>query len=311
MPKITCLAGGVGAARFLQGLTKVIPPKDITVIINTGDDIELYGLHISPDVDIVTYTLAGIENDETGWGIRGDSFHCLEALGKLGHETWFNLGDFDMATHISRTKLLEEGHTLSEITARHAKSLSIEVKLIPMTDDHFTTKIVTEGGPLHFQEYLVKRRASDPVKGVKFEGAETSRPAPGVINALMEADCVVVCPSNPIVSVGTILSVPGVRDTLCETGAKVTAISPIVGGAPVRGPADKIMMGLGLDVSAHAVAELYRGFLDSFVIDSRDQNHAEAIRRLDMKVVVTNTIMGTLEDKVRLAETTLRSVDLV
>jgi len=311
MPKITCLAGGVGAARLLQGLVKVVPSKDITIIINTGDDIELYGLKISPDVDIITYTLAGIVNENTGWGIHGDSFHCLNALSNFGHETWFNLGDIDIATHISRTMLLREGHTLSEITARHAKFLGIEANLIPMTDDHFATHIVINGGLLHFQEYLVHRRASDPVQGVKFVGAETSRPAPGLIKALRETDCVIVCPSNPIVSIGTILSIPGVRNALCETDAKVTAISPIVGGAPVKGPADKIMAGMGLEVSAYAVAELYRDFLDSFVIDSLDQCHADAIRRLGINVVVTNTIMGTQEDKVRLAETTLRSIDLV
>ena len=311
MSKITCLAGGVGAARFLQGLVKVVPSKDITIIINTGDDIELYGLKISPDVDIITYTLAGIVNDNTGWGIRGDSFHCLEALSKLGYETWFNLGDIDMATHISRTKLLREGHTLSEVTARHAKSLGIEANLIPMTDDHFATHIIINGGLIHFQEYLVHRRASDSVQGVKFVGAETSRPAPGLINAIRETDCIIVCPSNPIVSIGTILNVPGIRNALCETEAKITAISPIVGGAPIKGPADKIMTGMGLEVSTYAVAEFYRDFLDSFVIDNQDHNYADAISRLGINVSITNTIMGSLEDKIRLAETTLRSIDLV
>ncbi len=308
MPKITCLAGGVGAARLLQGLIKVVPPKDLTIIVNTGDDFEQHGLHISPDVDIITYTLAGIVNEQTGWGIRGDSFQCLKALGILGHETWFNLGDADMATHISRTRLLKEGHTLSEVTTMHAKSLGVEARIIPMTDDPFATHIAIDTGLVHFEEYLVHRGASDAVRGVKYVGAEESRPASGVIDSLMEADYVIVCPSNPIVSIGTILRVPGVRDALCETEARVTAISPIVGGAPVKGPADKIMAGIGLEVSSRAVAELYRDFLDTFIIDNRDQSHAEAIEGLGINVMVTNTIMGTLEDKVALAEAALRSL---
>jgi LPPG:FO 2-phospho-L-lactate transferase len=311
MPKITCLAGGVGAARLLQGLVKVVPPKNITIIINTGDDFELHGLKISPDVDIVTYTLAGIVNEKTGWGINNDSFHCLEALGKLGIEKWFNLGDADLATHISRTKHLAEGYRLSEITAMHAKSLRIEAKLIPMTDDPFATYIVTPNGLIHFEEYLVHRGASDPVNGVKYVGAENSKPALGVIDSIREADHIIVCPSNPIVSIGTILSVPGVRDALRETEAKITAVSPIVGGAPVKGPADKIMLGLGLEVSAYAVAMLYQDFLDSFVIDNMDQKYVEAVKGLGINILVTNTIMGSLEDKIRLAETTLRSLELV
>ena len=311
MPKIACLAGGVGAARFLQGLIKIIPSKDITVIINTGDDIELHGLYISPDIDIVTYTLAGIVNEERGWGIHNDSFNCLENLNRLGHNTWFNLGDRDLATHISRTTLRREGHRLSEITARHSKLLGVEASLIPMTDDPFTTHILTDQGLIHFQEYLVQRGASDPVLGVEFIGSAKSKPALGVLEALTGAEGIIVCPSNPIVSIGTILSVPGIRDALKETQAKVTAVSPIIGGSPVKGPADKIMSGLGLEVSCHSVAKLYRDFLDSYVIDDVDKLQSERIRGLGVNVTVTNTIMRTLDDKVRLAKTTLESIELV
>ena len=308
MPKITCLAGGVGAARLLQGLIKIVTAKDLTVIVNTGDDFQQHGLRLSPDVDIITYTLAGIVNEQTGWGIRNDTFHCLNALGRLGHETWFNLGDADLATHLSRTRLLGEGHTLSEVTSLHAVALGVSVKVIPMTNDPFATHIAVDEGLIHFEEYLVHRGASDAVRGVKYVGAEESKPAPGVIESLTEADYVIVCPSNPIVSIGTILSVPGVREALRKTDAKVVAVSPIVGGAPVKGPADKIMSGLGLEVSTRAVAELYMDFLDSFIIDKRDENQAEIIRQLGVNVVVTNTIMGTLDDKIALAETTLRSL---
>ena len=311
MSKITCLAGGVGAARFLQGLQKVVPSNDITIIINTGDDIELHGLYISPDVDIVTYTLAGIVNQVTGWGILDDSFNCLKSLRKLGHQIWFNLGDADLATHISRSKYLREGLTLSEITMKHAKNFGVEEYLIPMSNDPITTHILTDKGLIHFEKYLVLRGASDPVRGVEFVGANLSKPAPGVIEALTSADGIIVCPSNPVVSIGTILSVPGIRSALQHTEAKVAAISPIVGGSPVKGPADKIMTGLGLEVSSRAVAKLYQDFLDSFIIDNLDAAYLEEIKGLGLRVHICNTIMKNIEDKVQLAEITLRSIDLV
>jgi LPPG:FO 2-phospho-L-lactate transferase len=311
MPKITCLAGGVGAARFLQGLVKVIPPKNVSVIINTGDDIELYGLHISPDIDIVTYTLAGIVDEGRGWGIRNDTFNCLENLRRLGFETWFNLGDRDLATHLSRTNKMKAGIRLSQITEIHARQLGVEASLIPMTDDLFTTNIKTKQETIHFQEYLVHRGASDAVSGVEFIGAEESKPSPGVIEVINEADGIVICPSNPIVSIGTILNVPGIRETLRMTRAKITAISPIIGGSTVKGPADKIMAGLGLEVSCYSVAKLYSDFIDSFVIDQVDSHQKDGICRLGANVLVTNTIMKTLDDKVSLAETTLKSIQLV
>jgi len=305
---ITALAGGVGAARFLQGLVKVVPEEEITVIVNTGDDIELYGLHISPDLDIVMYTLAGIVDEEKGWGIRGDTFHCLDMLRRYGHETWFNLGDKDFATHIYRTHLLRGGLPLSKVTKTLCQKLGLKVKILPMTDDKFETKIVTPKGAMHFQEYLVKRKAQDEVIDVLFEGAKEAKPAPGVVDSILNTEAVIVCPSNPIVSIGTILSLNGIKKAVEETKAKVAAVSPIVGGSPVKGPADKLMRGLGLDVSACAVADLYRGFLDAFVIDQADRMQKEQIEKLGLHVVVTDTIMKSLDDKIRLAKVTLGSV---
>lgn len=303
---ITALAGGVGAAKLLTGLVKVISPEELTVIVNTGDDIELYGFHISPDIDIITYTLAGIVDERKGWGIRGDSFNCLRMLKKYGYETWFNLGDMDLATHIHRTMLLKRGLTLSEATAEICKALSLKVKILPMTNDRFETHIVTDVGTMHFQEYLVKRKAKDKVLGVKFLGVEKAKPAPGVIEAIMECDILVVCPSNPIVSVGTILSIKGVREALRRTRAVKVAVSPIVAGAPIKGPADRLMEGLGLEVSAYSVAKLYSDFLDIFILDRADQGEKDRIEDLGLRVVLAETVMRSLEDKVRLAETVLR-----
>lgn len=305
---ITALAGGVGAARFLQGLVKVVPEEEVTVIGNTGDDVEFYGLHISPDLDIVMYTLAGIVDEDKGWGIQGDTFHCLDMLNRYGHETWFNLGDRDLATHIYRTQLLKSGLSLSEVTKILREKLGLEVNILPMTDDRFETRIKTPRGTMHFQEYFVKRLAQDEVVDVLFDGVEEAKAAPGVVESILKAETVVVCPSNPIVSIGTILSLKGVRDALKETRAKVAAVSPIVGGSPVRGPADKLMKGLGLEVSAFAVAKLYQDFLDGFVIDQVDRAEKEKIEGLGLNVVVIDSVMRSLEDKIRLARVTLQSV---
>lgn len=307
---ITALAGGVGAARFLQGLVRVVPEEEMTVIVNTGDDIELGGLHISPDLDIVMYTLAGIVDEEKGWGIRGDTFHCRDMLKMYGHETWFNLGDRDFATHIYRTHLLKSGVSLSNATKTLCQKLGLKVKIMPMTDNKFETKIVTSKGTLHFQEYFVKNKAQDEVINVLFEDAKQAKPAPDVVESILNADAVIICPSNPIVSIGTILSIEGIRKAMKDTEAKLTAVSPIVGGSPIKGPADKLMRGLGLEVSSYAVAELYRDFLDSFIIDQVDRAERERIEKLGFPVVVTNTIMRSLEDKVRLAKTTLESIGL-
>ena len=214
---ITALAGGVGAARFLTGLMKLVKEEDFSVIVNTGDDIEMFGLHISPDIDIVTYTLAGIVDEEKGWGIKGDTFQCLEMLKKFGLETWFNLGDKDFATHIFRTNLLKKGFTLSQVTDEICHALGLKVTILPMTDDKFETWIKIEEGSIHFEEYFVKRQAKDKVLGVEFVGAAQAKPSPKVVDSIFDAEMVVICPSNPIVSIGTILSVDGIRDALKKT----------------------------------------------------------------------------------------------
>jgi LPPG:FO 2-phospho-L-lactate transferase len=302
---ITALAGGVGAARFLTGLVKLVNEENLAIIVNTGDDIELFGLHISPDIDIVTYTLAGIVDEEKGWGIRGDTFQCLEAFRRFNQEVWFNIGDRDLATHIFRTSLLKKGLKLSEVTAEVNRALGLNVAILPMTDDKFETRIMTRDGSIHFQEYLVKRGAKDEVFGVEFLGADNAKPAAGVIDSIANAELVIVCPSNPIVSIGTILAVKGVRDALRQTNAKKIAISPIIAGAPIKGPADKLLKGLGLEVSAYSVAKLYADFLDTFILDTADSAEKEKIEKLGIEVKMANTIMRTLEDKVRLAETVL------
>jgi LPPG:FO 2-phospho-L-lactate transferase len=302
---ITALAGGVGAARFLTGLVKLVDPKDLSVIVNTGDDIELYGLHISPDLDIVAYTLAGIVDEEKGWGIRGDTFHFLDALKKFNCETWFNIGDKDLATHMYRTVRLKQGLGLSKVTSEVSHALGLKTTILPMTDDKFESRIITRNGSVHFEEYFVKNGSVDEVLGVEFPGADAAKPAAGVIDAIKNAELVVVCPSNPVVSIGTILLVKGVREALKQTNARVVAISPIIAGAPVKGPADKLLRGLGLEVSAFSVAKLYADFLDTFIIDTADASEKNRIKQLGVKVKVTNTIMKSLADKVHLAKTVL------
>ena len=302
---ITALAGGVGAARFLTGLVELVRPEDLSVIVNTGDDIELFGLHISPDVDIVTYTLAGIVDDEKGWGIKGDAFGCLSMLKLFGAVDWFNLGDRDFAASILRTDMLKKGFTLSQIAAKISSDLGLKLRILPMTDDKFATYVQIPTGFIHFEEYMVKWAAKDPVLGVKFVGAEVAKPAPGVIDAILSSERVIICPSNPIVSVGSILSVLGVRSALQKTFAKKIAVSPIVAGVPVKGPADKLLRGLGVEVSAFGVAKLYADFLDVFVIDFADMAEKCRIEALGVKVVVANTLMKDLASKRALAKVVL------
>jgi len=304
---ITVLAGGVGAARFLEGLAQVVDPAAVTVIVNTGDDEEFFGLHVSPDVDTLIYTLAGRVNAEHGWGLAGDTFNCLEALARLGHETWFRLGDADLATHIHRTQLLHQGRSLSEATASIAAAFGLTTTVLPMSDDRVRTEVVTPSGVLPFQEYFVRRGFQDPVQAVRFQDVEWARPAPGVLEALSTADAVVLAPSNPLVSIGPILGVPGVREALVATAAPVAAVSPIVGGKALKGPADRMMAGLGLEVSARGVAGLYRDFLDIMVLDSADAALAPEVQSLGMATVVTNTVMSSASDKAGLAAATLRA----
>lgn len=295
----------MGAARFLTGLTQIVPQEGLTVVANTGDDIELFGLHISPDIDILAYTLAGIVDNEKGWGIKGDTFQCLDRLKKLGQDTWFNLGDRDLATHFYRTNRIKQGATLSQITHEICNFLGLKITLLPMSNDKFETHICTSQGTMHFEEYFVKRQFRDKVLGVDFVGSATALPAPGVLDAIMDAEVVVVCPSNPIVSIGTILAVKGIRDALRHTSARVVGISPIVGGAPIKGPADKMLRHFGFEVSAYGVAQVYSDFLDGFVIDSLDAAQKSQIEKLGIDVSVTNTIMKSLNDKVSLAKAVL------
>ena len=302
---ITALAGGVGAAKFLAGLVKLVPEEELSVIVNTGDNITLHGLYISPDTDIVIYTLAGVVDEVTGWGIRGDTYHCLEALNKLGEKTWFKLGDKDIATHVLRTALLNKGVTLSEATAKIARSFGLGSAILPMTDDRFETWIRTKEGTFHFEEYLVQRNAQDSVLGIDFIGAGNAKPAPGTIDSINGSELVVLCPSNPIVSIGTILTVNGIREALEKTQARKVAISPIVAGKPIKGPADKLLKAAGCEVSAFGVAELFKGILDAFIIDAADSQDRNRIEELGVEVIVTNTIMQSMEDKVALAKTVL------
>jgi LPPG:FO 2-phospho-L-lactate transferase len=304
---IAALAGGVGAARFLSGLTKLVNEEDLSVIVNTGDDIELFGLHISPDLDIVTYTLAGIVDEAKGWGVMGDTFQCLEMLKAHGLDTWFGLGDRDLATHLYRTERLKKGYTLTQITKEISIVLGLKTKILPMTDDVFETRVRTSEGSIHFEEYFVRRQAKDEVLGIDFVGAATAKPAPGVLDAILEAKIVVVCPSNPVVSIGTILEVDGVRDALKRTNARVIGISPIVAGMPIKGPADKMLRGLGFEVSAYGVAKIYSDFLDTFVIDTKDTGSKSRVETLGVNVKVTNTVMKSLEDKVALAMAVLEN----
>jgi LPPG:FO 2-phospho-L-lactate transferase len=298
---IVTLAGGVGAARFLEGLVQVVPPEDVTAIVNTGDDFELHGLSISPDLDIVTCTLAGLVDQAQGWGIVGDTLECMGWLGRLGAPTWFALGDRDLALHIQRTALLRAGHTLSEVADQFRRALGVAVRILPMSDQPVPTHVLTPAGELHFEEYFVQRRAQDEVLGVRYVGVEMARPAPGLLEAIREAEAVLIAPSNPIVSVGTILALPGVRSALQETRAPVVAVSPIVGGAAIKGPAAPLMRAQGLEVSARGVALCYQGLADALVIDQVDAALADAIRGLGMEVVVTDTIMRGPAEKRALA----------
>lgn len=306
--RIVALAGGVGAARFLAGLVRVIAPQKLFVIGNTGDDAEIHGLEISPDLDTVVYTLAGLADPVRGWGLEGDTFRCLQALGRLGAETWFQLGDRDLATHLYRTERLRQGATLTEVTGEIAGALGVRARVVPMSDQPVRTRVETRRGSLDFQTYFVRRRARDAVLGVRLAGVEEARPAPGVLEAVAEARAVVVCPSNPILSIGPILAVPGIREALRNTRAPVAAISPIVGGRALKGPAARMMRSMGLRPSALQVAELYRDFLDVFVLDRLDESLAPRIEALGMRAVVTNTIMTGLTEKKALARVVVQAL---
>jgi LPPG:FO 2-phospho-L-lactate transferase len=307
MVKVVALAGGVGAAKLLRGLVEVLSPRDLVIVGNIGDDIELYGLHISPDLDIIMYTLAGIVDEAKGWGIVGDTFHCLEMLERLGFETWFKLGDRDLATHIARTKMLRDGMGLSQATAKLCKMLGVKANLIPASDDPVRTKVQSGQLLLDFQEYFVKRGTMDTVTNVFYEGAEKAKPAPGVIEAIKEAQRIIICPSNPILSIAPILSIPAIRKALEASKAPIVGVSPIVGGKAIKGPADRIMASMGFEASPYGVAKFYGNLLKHLVIDEVDLEHEKNIQKIGVKVTVTNTLMKSVEDAISLARVVMEA----
>ena len=298
---LVVLTGGTGGAKLIHGLSLEISPEELCIVCNTGDDFVLHGLHISPDLDTIAYTLGGVADTEKGWGIQGDTFAALEWLEKYGGESWFKLGDRDLATHITRSRLLREGLTLAQVTERIGKSLGVKAALLPMSNDPVETKIQTPAGEISFQEYFVKRRWSVEVSGVSYAGAQASLPAPGVLDALRDARGVIVCPSNPVTSIGPILAVPGIREALRETKAAVLAISPIIAGRPVSGPADRLMAADGMEISSFGVAKAYADFVDLFALAPEDKNWRTRIEALGVKTVEKTIRMNSLNDKRNLA----------
>ena len=306
---ITTLAGGVGAAKFIRGLIQRIHARRLTVVVNTGDDEHFYGLHVSPDIDTVTYTLAGVVNRTNGWGRAGESFHALEALAQFYGKPWFNLGDRDLATHLYRTERLRDGASLTEVTAEIARRLGVQARVLPMSNDRVHTHVKLRGKPpLPFQEYFVKGRARGVVEGVELRGVENAQPAPEVVAAITSATAIILAPSNPFVSLGPILQLHGVPEALKSVRQRVAAISPIVGGKPIKGPADAMMRGLGHEVSPLGVARLYQDFTGVFVLDQIDRRYLESIQRLGMKAVATDTIMTTPAKAARLADVVIGAI---
>ena len=299
--KVCALAGGVGGAKLAAGLQDVLSTGDLSVVVNTADDFDLWGLHICPDLDTVMYTLAGISNPETGWGIENESFATLNMLERYGEEIWFKLGDNDLATHILRTSRLRSGETLTRITAGLSGALGVESAVLPMSDDPVSTILETPEGWLEFQEYFVRRGQRDEVLGLRLRGIEEARPTEGVLAAIGGADAIVFCPSNPVVSVGPILALPGMREALVSSSSPKVAVSPIVGGRALKGPADRMLASLGHEVSATGVARMYEDLLDGMVVDRIDENERAGIEALEMRVLVTESVMRDAEDRARLA----------
>jgi LPPG:FO 2-phospho-L-lactate transferase len=303
--KVCALAGGVGGAKLASGLQDVLPPGDLSVVVNTADDFDLWGLHICPDLDTVMYTLAGISNPETGWGIVDESFETLNMLERYGEETWFRLGDRDLATHILRTSRMRSGETLTEVTAGLSAVLGVDSAVLPMCDDPVFTVLETTEGHLEFQEYFVRRGQRDEVLAIKLRGIQDARPTERVLAAISGADAIVLCPSNPVVSVGPILALPGMAEALASSSAPKVAVSPIVGGRALKGPADRMLASLGHEVSAAGVARMYAGLVGGMVIDRTDEEERAGIEALGMRVLVTQSVMRDAEDRARLASETL------
>jgi LPPG:FO 2-phospho-L-lactate transferase len=305
-PELVALAGGVGAARFLRGLEPGPHAERLTTIVNTGDDRSFYGVHVSPDIDIVSYTLSGRVDATRGYGLEGDSFQVIEQLGAFGHEIWFRLGDRDFAISQHRTQRLAQGAGLAEVTREIADALGVRSRLLPMSEDPCPTIVELEGGrSVHFEEYLARDGAPDEVVGVDLSAARDATPGPGVLAAIAAADILLVCPSNPVVSIAPILAVPGIREAVAASRAPVVAVSPIVGGAPVKGPADRLLRGLGHEVSARGVAKLYRDLVDGYILDERDAALEADIAALGLRTRVMDTIMRDVGASQRLAEAAL------
>jgi len=297
---VVVLTGGTGGAKLVQGVVAAAPAHDVVAIVNTADDLQWWGLHVSPDIDSVVYALAGVSSRERGWGLDGETFRCLEAMRRLGGPHWFQLGDMDLATHLRRTQLLAEGQALSRATADIAAALGVTATILPMTDAAVRTRVATGRGELAFQEYFVRERCQVAPTGVHYAGADLARPAPGVTESILSADVVLLAPSNPVTSIGPILAVPGIRDALRATPAPVVAVSPIIGNAPVSGPAGDLMRAVGLPVSAQGVAAAYQDFLDVIVADLRGGPLADPLPK-GVRVAYTDTMMVSDEAKAALA----------
>ncbi len=304
---VLALSGGIGGAKLALGLARLLPAEQLAIVVNTGDDFEHLGLHISPDIDTLLYTLAGISNPETGWGRANESWSFMSALGELGADTWFRLGDQDLALNVYRTHHLRSGRTLSEVTADLAERLGLSVAVAPMSDDPVRTLVDTDAGLLEFQDYFVRRQCRPAVSGILFKGSESARPSPEFEELLnsRELAAVIICPSNPFLSIDPMLSIPGVRDSLINCAAPVIAVSPVVHGKAIKGPTAKIMGELGIPVAASAVAEHYDELIDGFVLDSSDTQFAKSIANRDLTVEVTSTVMITLDDRMSLARDVL------
>jgi len=302
---IVVLTGGTGGAKFVEGLRQVAPTEDMTFIVNTGDDLEWWGLYVSPDLDSITYALAGLLSRERGWGVKGDTFYCLQAMGELAESTWFHVGDRDLALHLLRSKLLAERKTLTEVTSEICKKLGVQARIVPMSDARVETRVMTPSGELSFQEYFVQRWYQDPVKSVRFAGASEANPAPGVVEAILSASAVIIAPSNPVTSIGPILAISGIRAALRETHATIAAVSPLIGSAAVSGPAGVLMAAQGLPVSISGIAQTYGDFLDLLIADLRDHAAAQTLDRPGLRVHCTNIIMKTAEDRAKLARTVM------
>ena len=308
-PRVTVIAGGVGAARFLRGLVRAIDPTGVTAIVNVADDVVMHGLNVSPDLDTVTYTLAGVDNTETGWGVENETWQAMETLARYGGEAWFNLGDRDLGTNLFRTGRLAEGMPLSQITGAITAGWGIEATLLPATDDRIETMVTTEDhGEIGFQEYFVRHRHAVPVTSVRFAGIEESTPGPGVLDAIADADLVVVAPSNPIVSIGPVVSVPGIREAIQARRDTVAGVSPIIGGKALKGPADRLMRELGMDPSVIGVADAYKELVGTLVIDDVDAAEADAVRGHGLDCIVTDTIMRDADVAAQLATTIIEGV---